>query len=210
MIKRLLEKFRRDQGLHMATVRVDFFPQDLVTPYIYWYRSQDPEGDTIPLVIFVYARILYELAELNEVRVARELMAFVQQVSDLVQAGEEAPKRPHLPLGQLKLTAEPEAPAVRTYEAEFFQLQNGQYRLEFHGSLGRESFYLPGAFLALLQSCLDHLGDEPLKKLAQRLNRLHDYYRYRRDFWDGGALSAAPVFALSKEELRPDEPGAEP
>lgn len=204
MIKRVMERFRRDRGLHKATVRIDFSPQGQVTPNIYWHRSQDPDKDTIPLLIFIYARILYELAELNEVRVARELMQFLEQVCDLVMTTEGPLKRPRLPLGQLRLSAEPQDPAVRTYQAEFYQLQDGHFRLEFHGSLGKESFYLPGAFLALLQSCLDNLGDEPLKWLVRGLGRLHAYYRYRRDFWDGGALSAGPIFALGAEELRPE------
>lgn len=205
MIKRLLQRFRQDRGLHKATVRIDFFPQDLVTPYIFWHRSQDPEADTVDLLIYVYARILYELAELNEVRVARELMAFLTRVCDLLLTGEGPLKRLHLPLGELRLTSEPQDPAVRTYQAEFYQLKDGNCRLEFHGSLGKENFYLPGAFLTLLQSCLDNLGDEPLRRLARSVGRLHDYYRYRRDFWDGGALVAAPVFALGQEELRPEE-----
>ena len=58
MIKRILERFRRDRGLHKATVKIDFYPQDEVTPHIFWHRSQDPENDTIPLVVFSYARIL--------------------------------------------------------------------------------------------------------------------------------------------------------
>ena len=205
MIKRLLKRFRRDQGLHKATVRIDFFSQGLVTPYIFWHRSQDPEADTVDLLIFVYARILYELAELNEVRVARELMAFLSQVCERLLSGEGPLKKLRLPLGELRLTTEPAAPAVRTYQAEFYQLQDGNYRLEFHGSLGKESFFLPGAFLTLLQACLDNLGDEPLRRLARAVGRLHDYYRLRRDFWDGGALMAAPLFALGTEELRPED-----
>jgi hypothetical protein len=114
-----------------------------------------------------------------------------------------------LPLGELRLTTEAQAPAVRTYQAEFYQLRDGNHRLEFHGSLGKESFYLPGAFLTLWQSCLDNLGDEALRRLARCVGRLHDYYRYRRDFWEGGALVAAPIFALSAEELRPEEKGLE-
>jgi hypothetical protein len=209
MIKRLLTRFSRDQGLHKATVRIDFFPRDLVTPNIFWHRSQDPEHDTVALLIFIYARILYELAELNEVRVARELMTFLTQVCDRLLTAEGPPKRLRLPLGELRLTNEPQAPAVRTYQAEFYQLQDGNYRLEFHGSLGKESFYLPGALLTLWQSCQDNLGDEPLRRLARCVGRLHDYYRYRRDFWDGGALVAAPIFALGVEALRPEETAPE-
>lgn len=205
MLRQLLERFRRDRGLHKATVRVDFSPQDQVTPNIYWHSTQDPEKDTIPLLVHVYARILYELAELNEVRVARELMSFVEQVCHRVMTPEGPPKRLRLPLGQLRLTMEPDNAAVRTYQTEVYQLQDGHCRLEFRGSLGKEAYYLPAAFLALLQSCFNDLGDESLKWLLRGLGRLHTYYRYRRDFWDGGALSAAPAFALGSEELRPEE-----
>ena len=70
---------------------------------------------------------------------------------------------------------------------------------------GKRAFYLPGAFLALLQSCLDHLGDDALRQLAKSLERLHDYYRLRRDFWEGGSLISGPAYALGKEELRAEE-----
>ncbi|MFH1595533.1 MAG: hypothetical protein ABIG94_04070 [Pseudomonadota bacterium] len=205
MFKRILERFRQDRGQHQATVRVDFFPQDQVAPHIVWHHSLDQESDTVSLVVFVYARILYELAELNETRVARELIEFLEQVCELVQAGAGRAKRPRLPLGQLKLVAEAVEPPVRTYRAEFFQLSGGGHRLEFEGALGKESFYLPAAFLVLLQSCLESLNDEAVKRLARALVRLHAYYRYRRDFWDGGALAAGPVFALGPEELKPEE-----
>jgi hypothetical protein len=203
MIKWLFERFRRDRGRHLATVRIDFSPQDQVTPSILWYQSQDK--DPVPLVVHLYARFLYELAELNKVQVARELMAFLDQVYQRVLACEGPPRRPRLNLGQLRLTQEPTGAAVRTYRAEFYRSHDGQYRLEFQGSLGKESFYLPGAFLALLQSCLDQMDDVPLRRLSLALSRLHTYYRFRRDFWDGGALAAGPTFALGTEEIRSEE-----
>jgi len=205
MIKRILERFRQDRGLHKASIRIDFYPQDQVTPFIFWHRSQDSEKDTIPLVIFSYARILYELSELNEVRVARELIGFLDQVYKRVLTNDGPLRRPRLPLGQLRLITDSGLPAVRTYQLEFYELPGAGFRLEYQGSLGKEGFYLPGAFLALLQSCLDHLGDEPLGQLFRGLSRLHDYYRYRRDFWDGGALISGPAFALGTEEIRPDQ-----
>jgi hypothetical protein len=204
MLKRLLERFRQDRGLHKATVRVDFSPQNQVTPQITWLSSNTPEADTIPLVLLVYARILYELAELNEGRVARELIRFLDQVCDRVLDSDGPPRRPRLPLGQLKLGSEPGQPVVRSYQAEFYEMQAGGFRLDFQGSLGKEGFYLPGAFLALLQSCLDHLGDDALRRLTRGLARLHVYYRYRRDFWEGGALTAGPIFALGTEEIKPE------
>jgi hypothetical protein len=205
MFKRLLERFSQDRGYHKATVRVDFFSQNQVTPHIFWLSSQDHDGDTIPLILLVYARILYELAELNEMRVARELIRFLDQVCERVQDSDGPPRRPRLPLGQLQLAQEPERPAIRTYQAELYEFKNGGYRLEFQGSLGKEGFYLPGAFLVLMQSCLDNLKDDTLRCLAQDLVRLHLYYRYRRDFWDSGALTAGPLFALGKEEIHPEE-----
>lgn len=204
MIKRLLQRFRRDRGLHLATVRIDFFPEGKVKPSIYWHHSRNQETDTVPLVLYLYARILFELAELNDVRVARELMGFVSQVCELVLAAEGPPSRIRLPLGDLRITGESTDPPERSYRAEFYQFQDGNFRLDFEGSIGKESFFLPGAFLVLLQSCLDNLGDDPLNLLARGLTRLHDYYRYRRDFWESTTLTAGPVFAMGKEELRPD------
>jgi hypothetical protein len=205
MFKRLMERWRQDRGRHTAMVRIDFFPQNQVTPQIFWLSSQDPDSDTVPLILMVYARILYELAELNELRVARELIRFLDQVCGRVLDGDGPPRRPYLPLGQLQITNEPGRPAMRTYQAELYELKAGGYRLEFQGSLGKEGFYLPGAFLVLLQSCLENLGDESLRRLARGLGRLHTYYRYRRDFWESGALSSAPLFALGTEEIKPEE-----
>jgi hypothetical protein len=205
MFKRLLERFRQDRGLHKATVRIDFFSHNQVSPQILWLSSTTPEADTIPLILLVYARILYELAELNEGRVARELIRFLDQVCDRVLDSDGPPRRPRLPLGQLHLVANPGEPVVRFYQADLFQLRDAGYRLDFQGSIGKEGFYLPGAFLALLQTCLDNLGDDPLRRLAQGLVRLHLYYRYRRDFWEGGALTAGPIFALGTQEIRPEE-----
>jgi hypothetical protein len=211
MFKRLMERWRQDRGRHTATVRIDFFPQDHVTPQIFWLSSQNPDGDTVPLILLVYARILYELAELNELRVARELMRFLDQVCERVLDSDGPPRRPRLPLGQLQLTDAPRPgeEAVRTYQAELYEFKAGGYRLDFQGSLGKEGFFLPGAFLTLLQSCLDHLGDEALRRLARSLGRLHVYYRYRRDFWESGALTSAPLFALGTEEISPEEPTPE-
>jgi len=209
MFKRLLERLRQERGRHTAAVRVDFFPQNQVTPRIFWLKNQDPDADTNLLILLVYARILYELAELNEMRVARELIRFLDQVCERVLDSDGPPRRPQLPLGQLQMTIEPEQPAVRTYQADLYELKAGSYRLEFKGSLGKEGFYLPGAFLVLLQSCLNNLGDEALRRLARSLMRLHLYYRYRRDFWEGGVLTAGPIFALGTEEIRPEEASPE-
>ena len=206
MIKEFLKRFRRDRGLHLATVRVDFFPEGKARPFIVWHRSQDPEKDTAPLVVHLYARVLFELAELNDVRVARELIEFVDQVCERLLHAEGSPARVRLPLGELSLTGESAAPPLRSYRAEFFQFQDGNFRLEFQGSIGKENFFLPGAFLVLLQSCLDNLGDACLIRLVRGMSRLHGYYRYRRDFWESSALVAGPIFAMGHEEL-PKEGG---
>jgi hypothetical protein len=204
MFKGLLQRFRQDRGLHKATVRVAFFPEHQVTPQILWLSSNSPEADTVPLILLVYARVLYELAELNEGRVARELIRFLDQVCARVLDGDGPPQRPRLPLGHLKLADEPAQPAVKSYRADFYEFAAGGFRLDFEGSIGKEGFYLPAAFLALMQSCLDHLGDDPLRRLTRGLVRLHLYYRYRRDFWEGGALTSGPIFALGTEEIHPE------
>ena len=97
MFKQLLERFRQDRGLHKATVQVDFFPENQVSPQILWLSSTSPEADTVPLVLHVYARILYELAELNEGRVARELIRFLDQVCAGCWTGTARPSGPACP-----------------------------------------------------------------------------------------------------------------
>ncbi|MEW6386527.1 MAG: hypothetical protein AB1491_03310 [Thermodesulfobacteriota bacterium] len=205
MIKRLFARFSRERGIHQATVQIDFTFEDQVKSSLLWHHRQDPEKDTVTLALYFYARILYELAELNETRVAKELLGFLDQVSRLIMADGDAPKRPRLPLGEVHLSPELANPVVRSYRAELYQLREGNFRLEFQGSLGKEGFYLPAAFLAFLQFCVDDLADEALLRLARSLGRLNDYYRVRRDFWDSAALSAGPAFALGREELRLDE-----
>jgi hypothetical protein len=210
MLKRLLSRFSREHRIHKATVQVDFYPQDLATPQIFWHQSQNQEHDTVVLGLFFYARILYELAELNETRVAKELMAFLEKVRDLVVEGEEPPKRPQLPLGSVHLGPSPnQEPPLRRYRTNFYELQDGSVRLDFQASIGKEGFYLPAAFLAFLQSCINDLPEETLKQLIAGIGRLHTYYRYRKDFWDGATLTAGPVFALGKEEIAPEEAAKE-
>lgn len=206
MLKRLLSRFSRERRVHKATVQVDFFPQDLAAPQIFWRQSQNQEHDTVILSLFLYARILYELAELNEIRVAKELMAFMDKVRDLVVSEEEIPKRPQLPLGSVHLGQAPDLePPLRHYQADFYELQDGAVRLEFQASIGKEGFYLPAMFLAFLQSCINDLPDQDLEQLITCLGRLHTYYRYRKDFWDGTAIIAGPVFALGKEHIATEE-----
>jgi hypothetical protein len=209
MIKRLQElwdRWRRDRGRHLATIQVDFYPNKAARSKVEWHDNSILERDPVSLAIFFYARILYELAELNETRVAHELIAFLSQVVDLVLTGEEAPNRPRLPMGELTLQAEASAePPSRIYKADFFQQQDGQFRMEFNGSLGKEGVYLPAAYVVFLQECINSLPEESLHRLAQSLERLHEYYKVRKDFWEGAALSAGPLFALSKMSLVPEE-----
>ncbi|OGP74098.1 MAG: hypothetical protein A2Y80_01845 [Deltaproteobacteria bacterium RBG_13_58_19] len=209
MIKRLFARFRRERGLHRATVQIDFSPEDQVKPAVFWHQSQDQEKDTVILALYFYARILYELAELNETRVAKELLGFMDQVGNRIMADGGLPKRPRLPLGEVRLAAELPMPAARHYRADFYQFQDGNFLLEFQGSLGKEGFYLPAAFLAFLQSCVDNLADNALVKLARGIGRLNSYYQVRRDFWESPALSAGPAFALGNGELRPEEAAPE-
>jgi hypothetical protein len=208
MIKRLKELWEhlgRDRGRLKATVRVDFFPHKAARASVDWHDAAPSEKDTVSLAIFFYARILYELAELNETRVANELITFLSQVADLVLAGEEPPNRPRLPLGELHLQTEahPDPPS-RSYRAELFQLQDGQCRLDFSGSLGKEGVYLPATYVVFLQDCINGLEDEALAHLARSLQRLHDYYKVKNDFWEGAALSGGPTFALSAARQTPE------
>jgi hypothetical protein len=202
MFKRLFSRFVRERVIHKSTTRIDFFAQDLAAPQTLWYQSQDMGKDVVALALFFYARILFELAELNETRVAKELMAFLDKVRDLVLTGEGAVSRPQLPLGTVHLGQAPnQVPPLRSYQADFYQVEDGSFRLDFKSSLGKEGFYLPAAFLAFLQSCINDLPEESLRQLITALSRLHIYYRYRKDFWDSSALSGGPAFALGEEEI---------
>uniref|UniRef100_A0A7V4G909 Uncharacterized protein n=1 Tax=Desulfobacca acetoxidans TaxID=60893 RepID=A0A7V4G909_9BACT len=209
MMKRLKELWhllRRDRGRLLATVRMEFYGNKEVLPTISWENSQEAEGDVAVLAAFYYARILYELAEINETRSAKELMVFITQVLERVMTPEGPVGRPRLPLGELTLTETPSPePPARSYRAELFRLRDGKFRLDFSGTLGKEGVYLPATFVIFLQHCINQLPDEALTRMARALNRLHLYYKYRRDFWDSTALTAGPAFALSQEELRPEE-----
>jgi hypothetical protein len=181
-----------------------------VAPQIHWHRTQDVEKDTVALVVFVYARILYELAELNETRVARQVIEYLEnRFCQPLLTDQDSGRRPRLSLGKLRLVNEVATPPTRTYQADWYELRDGGSRLDFKGSLGEEKFYLPAAFMVILQHCLDTLGEEPLKLLARGLSRLHAYYRFRRDFWDGSTLTSGPAFALGSEAIRPEEASPE-
>lgn len=214
MIKRLQdfwERVRGDKGRLKATVRVEFYPHRTAYSSLVWHDNGAQERDLVSLAIFLYARILYELAELNETRVAKELMSFLSQVAHLVMSEAKDPNRPRLPLGELSLPEQaPSEPPSRSYAADFFQHKDGQFSVSFQGSLGKEGVYLPTAFVVFLQYCINRLSNEGLERLAQSLSRLHEYYKFRKDFWDSASVSTAPVFALGTEKLSPkmeDEEG---
>jgi hypothetical protein len=209
MIKRLQELWehlRQNRGQLKATVRVDFYPNKTARSRVDWHDTIREERNTVSLAIFLYARILFELAEINETRVANELIAFLTQVVDLVLTEQGPPNRPRLPMGELTLQEEdPSGPPSRSYRADFFQQEDGHYRMDFKGSLRKEGVYLPATYVVFLQDCINELDDEALRRLAQSLGRLHDYYKFRKDFWEGSALSAGPVFALGSAQLIPEE-----
>lgn len=209
MIKRLVslwERLRRERGRLIATLKVNFYPNKTVTPSLAWHDGPGEDQDPVALAIFLYARILFELAELNETRTAKELMAFLAQVAERLSAAEGRYPRLALPLGELRLEEAPQGePPSRNYQADFYRLRDGQLTLKFQGSLGKEGIYLPATYVVFLQYCLNRLDDEALQRLARSLSRLHSYYKFRRDFWDSMALTAGPAFALGREELRPEE-----
>ena len=213
MIKRLQEiweRLRPNRGRLKATVEVDFFPNKAARSRVNWQDTLPQDRDTVTLAIFFYARILFELAELNETRVANELITFLSQVVDLVHTDDGPPNRPRLPMGELTIQEEDlSEPPNRSYRADFFHQEDSQYRLDFKGSLGKEGVYLPATYVVFLQECINDLDDEALHRLAQSLGRLHDYYKLRKDFWESAALTAGPVFALSTVQLAPEEVEAE-
>lgn len=208
MIKGLQEFFgrlRRNQGRLRATVRVDFFPNKTARSRVDWQDAGNPDRDTVSLAVYLYARVLFELAELNETRVANELIAFLSRVVDLMLTETGPPNRPRLPMGELTLQAGPPSGSPsRTYRADLFKQDDGQLRMDFKGSLGKEGVYLPATYVVFLQECLNDLDDEALRRLARSLRRIHDYYKVRNDFWDSAALSAGPQFALGKGPLAPE------
>ena len=205
-LQELWERLRRNRGQLRATIRVDFYPHKTTRSRVVWHDTLNQERDTVSLAIFFYARVLFELAELNETRVAHELIAFLSQVADLVLTEAGPPHRPHLPMGELTLQGEDSSgPPSRSYQGDFFQQEDGQFRMDLKGNRGKEGVYLPAAYVVFLQDCINELNDEDLHRLAQSLGRLHDYYKFRKDFWESTALSAGPIFALGTGQLAQEE-----
>ncbi len=164
------------------------------------------DDDWIKFILFYYARIMFELAELNETRVARELMNFVSQISVRLANPAKTSGKMQIPLGKLRFGQELSHPSTRIYQATLYAKKGGSYRLEFESMIGKEKFYLPASFLVLLQYGIIHIQETHLEQLAQGLARLNQYYRYKKDFWNSVALTEGPKFALGKETITEPDP----
>ncbi len=200
MIKKLFGRIRQNREILKCRASIHFSRDDVVSPHLAWLKSQDPGRDTVKFIIYYYARILFELAELNETRVANELIDFIKRIAGRLASNGSAGKL-QIPLGKLRFSMEPGEPAKRVYEALFFEKQHGRHRLEFTNVIGKENFFLPASLLACLQLAINILTVEQLAFLATSLERLHQYYRYRRDYWEGTSLVEGPSFALGHETI---------
>ncbi len=208
-MKRFFGFWRRERETLNCRAEICFLADDTVVPQVAWQIAQPGPDDWLRLVLFYYARILFELAELNETRVARELMAFVARVGKRLAAPSGEAGKITIPLGKLRLGGEIKEPSQRTYRAALYANRQGGYRLEFNGALGKERFYLPASLLALLQHIISLLAPEHLERLTRGLDRLHLYYRYKRDFWDSAALAEGPRLAMGNETISEPDPDFE-
>jgi hypothetical protein len=205
-MKKLFGFFDRDRETLQGRVFIHFLDNDQVVPQMEWNAGQMAEADWIRLVLFYYARIMFELAELNETRVARELMNFVSQIGSRMGNPAKTSGRMQIPLGKLRLGQELSQPSTRIYQAALYVKRSGAYRLEFEGMIGKEKFYLPASFLALLQYGILQIQEDHQDQLARGLTRLNQYYRYKRDFWNSIALTEGPRFALGNETINEPDP----
>jgi hypothetical protein len=205
-MKKLFGFFDRERETLKGRVLIHFLEDDQVVPQIEWHAGQMGDEDCIRLILFYYARIMFELAELNETRVARELMQFVSQISGRLANPAGSAGKMQIPLGKLRLGEDLSQPSNRIYQASLFAKSSGAYRLEFESIIGREKFYLPASFLVLLQYGIRHIRENHLEQLARGLARLNQYYRYKRDFWNSAALTEGPSFALGKETITEPDP----
>lgn len=202
-MRSLLDFFRRDRERIICGISIHFLPDDQVVPLVDWRLKPVQERDWLQLLLFFYARIVFELAELNENRVARELMDYVKQIGQrLAEQGSLI----QIPLGKLRFGQELRQASLRTYKGRLLANRKGDCRLELEGAIGKEKFYLPASFLALLQLGINSLSEGGRMELANRLERLHRYYRFKRDFWDSRAVVAGPLYALGNEKLGEVEP----
>jgi hypothetical protein len=204
-MKKLFGFFNRDRETFKGRLLVHFLEDDQVVPQIEWHAGQMGDEDWIRFILFYYARIMFELAELNETRVARELMQFVSQISSRLANPAKASGKIQIPLGKLRLGHNLPQPSARIYQALLFAKSNGLYRLEFESIIGREKFYLPASFLVLLQYGIMHIRENHLEQLARVLSRLNQYYRYKKDFWNSAALTEGPSFAMGNETITEPE-----
>lgn len=208
-MKRLFGFLSREREILQGRAAIHFYADDQVVLQIDWQAGQMADADWIRFILFYYARIMFELAELNETRVARELLQFVSQISvRLANSGSTGGKM-QIPLGKLRLGEKLEQPGQRVYEACLYAKKNGACRLEFSGVLGKEKFYLPASFLVLLQYGIQTMALDCLAQLAQGLTRLNQYYRFKRDFWNSAALTEGPAYALGEGTITEPDPGIE-
>lgn len=204
-MKKLFGFFNRDRETLKGRVLINFLAGDQVVPQMEWLAGQMGDDDWIRFILFYYARIMFELAELNENRVARELMHFVSQISGRLAHPAKTSGKIQIPLGKLRLGQDLTHPSNRIYQAALYAKKSG-YRLEFEGIIGKEKFYLPASFLVLLQYGILSIRENHLEQLAKGLARLNQYYRYKRDFWNSIALTEGPSFALSQDSVTEPDP----
>ncbi|HAY20673.1 MAG TPA: hypothetical protein DCY27_00585 [Desulfobacterales bacterium] len=202
-MKKLFRFFDRDRETLQSVALINFFEDDQVSAQVEWKTGKNGVEEWIRLILFYYARIMFELAELNENRVARELMGFISRIAARLS---HASGKMQIPLGKLRYEPNPTIPSRRVYQAMVFAKKNGSHRLELKSVIGKEKFYLPASFLALLQCGILHINDVSQAQLAHGLERLHQYYRYKRDFWDSVSVTEGPAFALSHEVLTEPDP----
>ncbi|MBM4289313.1 MAG: hypothetical protein FJ135_14430 [Deltaproteobacteria bacterium] len=200
-MKKIFGFFDRDPEKLKGKVFIHFIEDDQVVPRMEWHAGHITDGDWISFIIFYYARIMFELAELNEMRVARELMDFVTRVGRRLANPARNAGKFKIPLGKLRYGQEVLQPSSRVYRAALYAKKSGSCRLDFTGVIGKEKFYLPASFLILLQHGIMHTGEESQERLGEALFRLNHYYRYKRDFWDSASLTEGPNFALGTERL---------
>lgn len=202
--------FNKDRETLKGKAIIHFLEDDQVVPLMEWHVSQIGDDDWIGFMLFYYARIMFELAELNETRVARELMNFVAQISGRLANPAKSSTRMQIPLGKLRLGQVLSQPSSRIYQAALYAKKTGSHRLDFVSMIGKEKFYLPASFLVLLQYGIMNIKEENQAQLARGLARLNQYYRYKRDFWNSIALTEGPSFALGQEHITQPDPDVEP
>ena len=205
-MKKLFGFFDRDRETLKGKVVIHFLEDDQVVPRMEWNTGQIGDDDWIRFILFYYARIMFELAELNENRVARELMNFVTQISGRLANPAKNSGKMKIPLGKLRFGQDLSQPSNRIYQATLYVKKSGSHSLEFESMIGKEKYYLPASFLVLLQFGIMNIQEEYQAQLARGLTRLNQYYRYKRDFWNSASLTEGPNFAMGKETITEPEP----